>query len=234
MARGRPALVVSSTSWTPDEDFGVLLDALTLYDQVAGADVEAMARYPDLLVVVTGKGPQRAHYESRMRSLRLKRVAVRTAWLESGDYPTLLGAADLGVCTHTSSSGLDLPMKVVDLFGCGLPVLAARYDVIHELVREDARFAGGVGRALEGNRQWFACPTSHSQTPAHSWGEGGPSGCLFGGRARRAACGVLEGFTAGTSLAGQILSTISGELELNGVRNRRRDNWERAALRVFS
>ena len=76
---GRPALVVSSTSWTPDEDFGVLLDALTLYDQVAGADVEAIARYPDLLVVVTGKGPQRAHYESRMRSLRLKRVAVRTA-----------------------------------------------------------------------------------------------------------------------------------------------------------
>ena len=226
---GRTALVVSS----PDEDFGVLLDALTLYDEIAVADEDAMERYPDVLVVVTGKGPQRAHYESRMRSLRLNRVAVRTAWLESGDYPTLLGAADLGVCAHTSSSGLDLPMKVVDMFGCGLPVLAARYDVIHELVREDARFKGGsvtVGGARGKKKPVVRLPNRRRRAAK------APNGCLFGSPGELAAqlCGVLEGFGAGTSVAEEMRARMRGELEENGGRNRWRDNWERVALRVFS
>ena len=170
---GRPALVVSSTSWTPDEDFGVLLDALVEYDRVAREDaMEAAASrgssagggdgirgrassrrsYPDLFVVVTGKGPERESYEARIAALTLERVVVRTAWLASEDYPTLLGAADLGVCLHTSSSGLDLPMKVVDMQGAGLPVAAVRYDVIGELVRtveDEEREARGVGRGGE-------------------------------------------------------------------------------------
>ena len=207
---GRPALVVSSTSWTPDEDFGVLLDALTLYDVVAGADEDASEKYPDLLVIVTGKGPQRAHYESRMRTLRLNRVAVRTAWLESGDYPTLLGAADLGVCAHTSSSGLDLPMKVVDMFGCGLPVLAARYDVIHELVREDARERDGGRREREATggspaKQTTARGNSAKRVPLR-----------FSRGARRAAVRCARGFWRGCQRgggdAGEDAGRVGGEL----------------------
>jgi len=138
----RPCVLVSSTSWTADEDFGVLLDALVLYDVLATQqlilDVSssggAKKSLPNLLVIVTGKGPQRAMYETRMRGLNLKRVVARTAWITSEDYPKVLAASDLGVCLHTSSSGLDLPMKIVDMFGCGVPVLAARYGAIGELV----------------------------------------------------------------------------------------------------
>ena len=122
----------------PGEDFDILLDALRRYDVLARADARRRRRtLPDLVVIVTGKGPQRDAYEARMASLALRHVAVRTAWLSFEDYPTLLGAADLGVCLHTSSSGLDLPMKVVDMQGAGLPVAAVRYDVVRELVREE-------------------------------------------------------------------------------------------------
>jgi beta-1,4-mannosyltransferase len=39
----------------------------------------------------------------------------------------MLGAADLGLCCHRSSSGVDLPMKIADLMGAGVPVLALNY-----------------------------------------------------------------------------------------------------------
>ncbi|KAL9664595.1 hypothetical protein QQ045_020000 [Rhodiola kirilowii] len=152
LKKNRPALVVSSTSWTPDEDFGTLLEAAVMYDRrvsaILGENDSTMDSdiwneindgkqylYPRLLFVITGKGPDKAKYEEKMRKLHLKRVAFRTMWLTAEDYPLLLGSADLGVCLHTSSSGLDLPMKVVDMFGCGLPVCAASYSCIDELVK---------------------------------------------------------------------------------------------------
>ncbi|GJN08890.1 hypothetical protein PR202_ga26850 [Eleusine coracana subsp. coracana] len=148
----RPALVVSSTSWTPDEDFSILLEAAVMYDRRVAANLgeeDSMDEgqlwidikngkqfvYPRLLFIITGKGPDRKKYEEQIKRLKLRRVAFRTMWLASEDYPLLLGSADLGVSLHTSSSGLDLPMKVVDMFGCGLPVCAASFSCIEELVK---------------------------------------------------------------------------------------------------
>lgn len=46
---------------------------------------------------------------------------------------------------HMSSSGVDLPMKVVDMFGAGLPVAAySGYESFTELVRD-----GDNGRGFE-------------------------------------------------------------------------------------
>jgi len=54
-------------------------------------------------------------------------VRIETRWLTAEEYPKLLGAARLGICLHYSSSGLDLPMKVVDMFASALPVFAINY-----------------------------------------------------------------------------------------------------------
>jgi beta-1,4-mannosyltransferase len=45
----RPALLLSSTSYTPDEDFMILVKALDLVDQDASS--------PHIQVLVTGRGP---------------------------------------------------------------------------------------------------------------------------------------------------------------------------------
>ncbi|KAM3864010.1 chitobiosyldiphosphodolichol beta-mannosyltransferase [Diretmus argenteus] len=130
---GRPALLVSSTSWTEDEDFSILLKALEEYDGF----IRGGASLPALVCAITGKGPQKEHYRKMIDRLRLEHVKICTPWLEAEDYPVLLGSADLGVCLHKSSSGLDLPMKVVDMFGCCLPVCAVHFNCLHELVKHE-------------------------------------------------------------------------------------------------
>merc|ERR1712137_393548 len=54
----RPCILVSSTSWTPDEDFSILLDAIYSCDQEDGG-------FPQILLFVTGKGPMKAQFENR-------------------------------------------------------------------------------------------------------------------------------------------------------------------------
>lgn len=115
-------LLVSSTSWTEDEDFSILLMALKKIDdlmKIRKIDSSLGSNFR-ILMVITGSGPLKEMYMAQVAELDLEFVVIKTCWLEIEDYPCLLGSADLGICLHTSSSGLDLPMKIVDMFGCGL------------------------------------------------------------------------------------------------------------------
>ena len=149
--RGRPALIVSSTSWTPDEDISLLLQALEMVEaqientiSAAAAAVSSDEKRRPLRVVcaITGKGPLKERYEHEIQTLRatklLKHVAVTTLWIEPRDYPAYLACADLGVSLHTSTSKLDLPIKILDYFGCEVPVCAFRFSsTLKELVQDD-------------------------------------------------------------------------------------------------
>jgi len=149
----RPALMVSSSSWTADEDFDLLLDAL----QLCAGYFHGDAGNPALVVLLTGSGARRQAFEARVAGISLGAIQVHTAWLPDAAYPALLAYADLGLSLHRSSSGLDIPMKVIDMLGSGLPVAALDYgpplrEALHPgenaLLFTDAAILAGHLRAL--------------------------------------------------------------------------------------
>ncbi|KAF7340142.1 Chitobiosyldiphosphodolichol beta-mannosyltransferase [Mycena venus] len=136
----RPALLVSSTSWTQDEDFSILITALGQYNARA-AEASNGKKMPKLLVILTGKGPLRDKYMAEVGNLQKKwdwvfySFSFNLVRMTGAVYST--GSADLGISLHASSSNLDLPMKVVDMFGCALPVCALDFSCLNELVKHE-------------------------------------------------------------------------------------------------
>lgn len=121
--------IVCPTSWTADEDFDLVIEAVRFVeDRIRGWEAGSSSRrFPDLVILVTGDGSRRAEFERRFAGLLAHRVQLRTRWLDPDDYPRIVGSADVGLCLHRSSSGVDIPMKVADLFGAGVPVCALDY-----------------------------------------------------------------------------------------------------------
>ena len=109
---GTRLIAVCPAGWTADEDMPLLLDALELLDT------------REIEIHLTGDGPLRAPLEPRIAALRASGWAIHTGFLEETEYRALLGRCHLGLSLHRSSSGLDLAMKVVDLFAAGVPVCA--------------------------------------------------------------------------------------------------------------
>lgn len=81
-------LLVSSTSWTEDEDFSILLDALVKFDVEMRKKTKSQVK---ILVIITGKGSLKEFYLGDIAKLSLVYVNIKTAWLTAEDYPLLLG-----------------------------------------------------------------------------------------------------------------------------------------------
>src|SRR5256885_16004688 len=127
----RPPPISTLFPYTPlfRSDFAVVTAAvIRLEERIRGWEAgDAARRFPELVILVTGDGARRAEFERRFAGLPARRIQLRARFLEPEDYPRVVGSADLGLCLHRSSSGLDIPMKIADLFGSGVPVSALDY-----------------------------------------------------------------------------------------------------------
>jgi len=118
-------IAVCPAGWTADEDMAMLLEALEL---LTTREIE---------IHLTGDGPFRLQAEPRIAALRAAGWNLHAGFLKESDYRALLCRCHFGISLHRSSSGLDLAMKVVDLFAAGTPVCAFDYGAaVREQVRD--------------------------------------------------------------------------------------------------
>ena len=122
-------LLISNSSYSLDDDYDIFINALIQFD--------SEKRKRGLTVIMTGSGPFKHFWKDKMSSLNLSQVKILFRWFSNEDYPKIVACADFGVCLHKSSSGYDLPMKVLDLNSCRVPVLTLEYGkTIKELVTD--------------------------------------------------------------------------------------------------
>ena len=165
------SFAICPTSWTADEDIELLLRGLIAWDRASATD---------LTVVITGKGPLRERFEQTLLATSFRRTRVRTCFLPPEGYRQLLRACDFGFSLHRSASGVDLPMKIVDCFGAGLPVLAYHYGPCLEeqvvqgktglFFRDEAELVSGIAElATPETRKRFR--TEVNQRERASWAD---------------------------------------------------------------
>jgi len=163
---------------------------MRLEERVRGWEAGNSARrFPELVILVTGDGARRAEFERRFAGLPARRIQLRARFLEPEDYPRVVGSADLGLCLHRSSSGLDIPMKIADLFGAGVPVCALDYGAcLAERVRHGDNgllFSNAPSsptscstssrRSRPTRRRWSACGRAPASRRARRGKRAGPA-----------------------------------------------------------
>lgn len=75
----RPLLLLTSTSYTPDEDLSLLINALRRYSKKSQED----DKLPRIILVVTGAGPQKKMFLEKFKEFNesQKHVQIHAKWL---------------------------------------------------------------------------------------------------------------------------------------------------------
>jgi beta-1,4-mannosyltransferase len=151
-------IIVSSTSWTKDENFSLVLDSCPKWSTALGTQ--------KALLFITGKGELRDQFVADFKKIELHNIDLSTAWLSPGDYPLILACATAGISVHTSTSGLDLPMKAVDMLGSECPVLALHFPALDELLGSDGGLTFTTSQELADCLISVTCGPSATETVA--------------------------------------------------------------------
>jgi glycosyltransferase involved in cell wall biosynthesis len=92
-------------------------------------------KYPDVLFVVAGKGPNRKLIEDRIQELQIQNNITLAGFVPDELLPTYYGAADMFVLP--SASGEGLPLVLLEAMSCGLPVIATTVGGTPEIVQHN-------------------------------------------------------------------------------------------------
>ena len=146
-------IVIMSCSWSNDDDIDFFYKMLEiLYTSEANERVHKKCHF-----IVTGTGPRHSYFLEKINNSSipaLKRqehhhsaqhasafyISEGLSSIYFNTYDTYMEAINrchIGISVHRSSSMLDLPMKIIEYFTCGIPTLALYYPGIEEALRDD-------------------------------------------------------------------------------------------------
>lgn len=119
-------VIVTSTSYTKDEPLEYLIKALEI--------VISTNPLIQIICVVTGKGLLKDEFKSQYAQSLAVKYPLHQIWAETQhDYMDLLSCCDLGLSFHRSTSGLDFPMKLIDMISVGIPTCSFEYEAMEDI-----------------------------------------------------------------------------------------------------
>lgn len=119
-------VLITSTSYTKDEPLEILVEAL---EKVASCNPNLK-----LVCVITGKGGLMDNFKKLYDDTIGRLYDLHQIWVANQqEYMELLSCCDLGLSFHCSTSGVDFPMKLIDMMSVGIPLCSVDYDVMRSI-----------------------------------------------------------------------------------------------------